>query len=99
MCSRFIIGVAGGTGSGALPVIAQMIKERYLNKPIYALIVLPFEHEISSETRSVYNTGTCLKSVYDIADAVFLADNQRYVRKDFSLRNNIAKINEMTYTN
>jgi len=86
-------GAAGGTGSGALPVIAQMVKERYLNKPIYALIVLPFEHEISSETRSVYNTATCLKSVYDVADAVFLADNQRYVRKDASLANNIEKIN------
>jgi len=86
-------GAAGGTGSGALPVIAQMIKERYLNKPIYALVVLPFEHEISSETRSVYNTATCLKSIYDVADAVFLADNQRYVRKDASLANNIEKIN------
>lgn len=86
-------GAAGGTGSGALPVIAQMIKDRYLNKPIYALIVLPFEHEISSETRSVYNTATCLKSTFDVADAVFLADNQRYVRKDASLVNNIERIN------
>jgi cell division GTPase FtsZ len=86
-------GTAGGTGSGALPVIAQMIKDRYLNKPIYALLVLPFEHEISSETRSVYNTATCLKSTFEVADAVFLADNQRYVRKDASLVNNIEKIN------
>ncbi len=86
-------GAAGGTGSGALPVIAQMIKERYLSKPVYTLIVLPFEHEISSEARSVYNTATCLKSTYDLVDAVFLADNQRYVRKDASLINNIEKIN------
>jgi len=88
-----IAGAAGGTGSGALPVIAQMIKERYLNKPIYALIVLPFEHEMASEVRSVYNSATCLKSTYDIVDAAFLADNQRYVRKDASLVNNIEKIN------
>jgi len=86
-------GAAGGTGSGALPVIAQMVKERYLSKPVYTLIVLPFEHEISSEARSVYNTATCLKSTYDLVDAVFLADNQRYVRKDASLINNIEKIN------
>jgi len=86
-------GAAGGTGSGALPVIAQMIKERYLSKPVYTLIVLPFEHEITSEARSVYNTATCLKSTYDLVDAVFLADNQRYVRKDASLINNIEKIN------
>ena len=86
-------GAAGGTGSGALPVIAQMIKERYLSKPVYTLIVLPFEHEITSEARSVYNTATCLKSTYDLVDAVFLADNQRYVRKDASLINNVEKIN------
>ena len=88
-----IAGAAGGTGSGALPVITHMLRERYFNKPIYALVVLPFEHEISSETRSVYNTATCLKSTYDIVDAVFLADNQRYVRKDASLVDNMEKIN------
>ncbi len=88
-----IAGAAGGTGSGALPVLAQMIKDRYLSKPIYALVALPFEHEISSESRAVYNTATCLKSIYDIADAIFLVDNQRYVRKDASLINNIEKIN------
>jgi hypothetical protein len=30
-----------------------------------------------------------------VANAVFLVDNQRYIRKDFSLRNNITKINEL----
>ncbi|MFH0847793.1 MAG: cell division protein FtsZ, partial [Chloroflexota bacterium] len=30
-----------------------------------------------------------------VADAVFLVDNQRYVSKDFSLANNMAKINAM----
>jgi cell division GTPase FtsZ len=90
-----IAGAAGGTGSGSLPVIAKMIKERYLNKPVYALIILPFEHEQFTEARSVYNTATCLKSTYDTVDAVFLADNQRYVRKDASLVNNIERINRM----
>lgn len=88
-----VAGAAGGTGSGGIPVIARMIKERYLSKPLFALIVLPFEHEQSTEDRSVYNTATCLKSVYDVVDAVFLADNQRYVRKDMSLINNMEKIN------
>ena len=90
-----IAGAAGGTGSGGLPVIARMIKERYLNKPVYALIVLPFEHEQFSEVRSVYNSATCLKSTYDLVDAIFLADNQRYVRKDASLVNNMERINRM----
>ena len=88
-----IAGSAGGTGSGAIPVIAKMIKERYISKPVYALIVLPFEHEQATESRSVYNSATCLKSTYDLVDAVFLADNQRYVRKDASLVNNIERIN------
>ncbi len=90
-----VAGAAGGTGSGAMPIMTQLIKERYGDKPVYALVVLPFEHEEETEERTIYNTAVCLKSVYSVADAVFLIDNQRYVRKDFSLRNNIAKINEM----
>ena len=90
-----VAGAAGGTGSGAIPIITQLIRERYGDKPVYNLVVLPFEHEETTEERTVYNTAVCLKSVYSVADAVILVDNQRYVRKDFSLRNNIAKINEL----
>jgi len=88
-------GAAGGTGSGSMPIMVQNIKERYVDKAVYALVVLPFEHEEETEERTIYNTAVCLKSVYSVADAVFLVENQRYVRKDFSLRNNIVKINEM----
>ena len=90
-----IAGSAGGTGSGALPVITQHVKERYGEKPVYACVVLPFEHEEQTEERSIYNTATCLKSTYSAADAVFLVDNQRYIRKDSSLSNNLAKINAL----
>jgi cell division GTPase FtsZ len=90
-----IAGVAGGTGSGSIPIVAQMLRERYLEKPIYAMAVLPFAHEEETEERTVYNTATCLKSLYPMVDAVFLIDNQRYVRKDFSLRNNLDKINAL----
>ncbi|MFH1169499.1 MAG: tubulin/FtsZ family protein [Chloroflexota bacterium] len=85
----------GGTGSGAIAVIAQHIKERYIDKPVYTLVVLPFEHEETTEERTIYNAATCLKSCYSVADAVFLIDNQRYVRKDSSLRSNLSKINAM----
>jgi len=88
-------GVAGGTGSGAIPIVAQMIRERYMEKPIYAMAILPFAHEEQTEERTIYNAATCLKSLYKVADAVFLIDNQRYVRKDFSLRNNLSKINAL----
>jgi len=90
-----IAGVAGGTGSGGLPIVTQMIRDRYGDKPVYALSVLPFGHEEQAEERTVYNTATCLKSLYKVADAVFLVDNQRYVRKDFSLQNNLEKINTL----
>lgn len=86
---------AGGTGSGALPVLAKFIKERYMDRPIYALVIMPFEHEESTEERAIYNSALCIKSINQVADAVFLIDNQRYIRKDFSLRNNLSKINEM----
>jgi cell division GTPase FtsZ len=90
-----IAGVAGGTGSGALPIVTQMIRDRYGDKPVYAMSVLPFGHEEQTEERTIYNTATCLKSLYKVADAVFLIDNQRYVRKDFSLQNNLSKINAL----
>jgi len=90
-----IASSGGGTGSGSLPVITQMVKDRYADKPVYALVILPFEHEESTEERTIYNTATCLKSIGQIADAVFLVDNQRYIRKDYSLRNNLAKINTL----
>ncbi len=90
-----IAGVAGGTGSGALPIITQMMKDRYIDKPVYTLAVLPFAHEEETEERTIYNAATCLKSLYTTADAIFLADNQRFVRKDFSLRNNLSQINTL----
>jgi len=90
-----IASAAGGTGSGAIPIMTQYLKERYMDKPIYNLIVLPFEHEETTEERTVYNSALCLKSVSSVADTVILVDNQRYIRKDSSLRNNLSKINEL----
>jgi len=91
----FIASAAGGTGSGSISIMTQHIKERYVDKPVYNVVVLPFEHEETTEDRTVYNTATCLKSCYSVADAVFLIDNQRYVRKDSSIKGNLAKINSM----
>jgi cell division GTPase FtsZ len=90
-----VASAAGGTGSGSIPIITQMVKERYRDKPVYDLIVLPFEHEETTEERTLYNSALCLKSASSVADAVFLIDNQRYVRKDHSLSSNLAKINQI----
>jgi cell division GTPase FtsZ len=88
-----IASAAGGTGSGSISVMTQQIKERYIDKPVYNLIVLPFEHEESTEDRTIYNVATCLKSSYLVADAIFLVDNQRYAMKDSPISVNLAKIN------
>jgi len=90
-----IAGAAGGTGSGSISIISQAIKERFIDKPLYNLIVLPFEHEERTEVRTIYNSATCLKSANAVADAVFLVDNQQYVRKDVSLKNNVGQINSL----
>ena len=90
-----IAGAAGGTGSGTIAILTQYLKERDVDTPIYNLIVLPFKHEERVEERTIYNTATCLKSAYLVADAIFLADNQRYIRKDFSIQDNLNKINAL----
>lgn len=90
-----IASSGGGTGSGAIPIMTQLIKERYGDKPVYTVIVLPFEHEEQNEERAIYNSAVCLKSVSSVADATILIDNQRYIRKDSSLRNNLSLINQL----
>ena len=90
-----IAGAAGGTGSGAIAAVTQKLKERYIEKPLYNLIVLPFQHEEEVEGRTIYNSATCLKSAYLVADAVILIDNQRYISKNLSIRSNLDKINAL----
>ncbi len=88
-----IAGASGGTGSGAIGIITQHLKERYIGKPIYNVIVLPFQQEETTEARTIYNTAICLKSAYLVADAIFLIDNQRYVQKSSAIINNMTAIN------
>jgi len=90
-----VAGAAGGTGSGALPIMTQCVKERYADKPVYAVVVLPFEHEEETEERAIYNAATCLKSAYLVADAVIIVDNQRYISKESSIRSNLSNINSL----
>jgi cell division GTPase FtsZ len=90
-----VASTGGGTGSGAISVVSSVIKQRYVDKPTYVMLVLPFEHEEQTEYRTVYNSAICLKSIGSVADAVILVDNQRYIKKDTSLKNNIAKINKL----
>jgi cell division GTPase FtsZ len=90
-----VASAAGGTGSGAIATVTQRLKQRYIEKPLYNLIVLPFRHEEEVEGRTIYNSATCLKSAYLAADAVILVDNERYVSKTTSIRSNLTKINAL----
>jgi cell division GTPase FtsZ len=88
-----IAGAAGGIGSGALPVIVQRIKQRFHDKIVYAMVVLPYEYEEQEEARNVYNTAVCLKSIASVADAVFLVDNEWYEADDM-VKGDFSKINQ-----
>jgi cell division GTPase FtsZ len=86
---------AGGTGSGGMPIILRSMKERYVDKAVYALVVLPFDHEIQGEQRFIANTASCLKSSYTVSDGVFLFDNQKHIQQDSTLVSNMARINQL----
>jgi cell division GTPase FtsZ len=88
-------GAAGGTGSGGMPVIIQNMKERYRDKAVYGLVVLPFDHEIQNEEHYISNTASCLKSSSAVADGMFLVDNRRYVSQDTSFREGTGQINQL----
>jgi len=83
----------GGTGSGAIGWVVKGLKER-VEKPVYAIVVLPFAYEEKGDTSyAVTNTATCLNTVNQYADAVFLLDNERFGRMDTSLATNFKEMN------
>ena len=85
---------AGGTGSGGIGPLIKGLRDR-VEKPIYAIVVLPFVYEEMSETSyAVVNTATCLKTVDQLADATFVLDNERFGRGDVSLTRNLQAVNQ-----
>jgi cell division GTPase FtsZ len=75
-----IAASAGNLGSGGISVLASQLKDRHIGKPIYTLVVLPFESE-AEKTESIYNTALCLNSLQRVADAVILFDNEKFRRQ------------------
>lgn len=73
----FITGTSGRFGSGGIPVLMQQLRDRHIGKPLYAIVVLPFESE-TSEQEAIYNTALCLKSLQKVTEAVFLVDNEKF---------------------
>ena len=88
-----IATAAGGTGSGSVGVIVDIMKEAF-RKPVYAMLVLPFGNQYD-DPDSMVNTATCLKKVLENskADAVFLVDNKKFVRATESMTTNYREIN------
>jgi len=94
-----IAGAAGGTGSGGVGPLVKRLKER-VEKPVYAIVVLPFGYEEMSETSyASINAATCLKTVDQFADAVFVLDNERFGRGSVSLSQNLQTLNEQMVKN
>jgi len=90
---------AGGTGSGGIGLLIRGLKER-VEKPVYAIVVLPFAYEEKAEiSYAVINAATCLKTVNQYADAVFLLDNEGFGRGGVSLAQNFRIINEQMVKN
>jgi len=90
---------AGGTGSGGIGPLIKGLRER-VEKPIYAMVILPFGYEETSETSfAVVNTATCIKTVDRLADATFVLDNERFGRGDLSLSRNLQAINQQMVRN
>lgn len=90
---------AGGTGSGGIGWLIKGLKER-IEKPVYAIIVLPFAYEEKGENSfAVVNTATCIKTVNQYADAVFLLDNERFAKADVGITTNLSIINQKMVKN
>ncbi|MBI4296108.1 MAG: hypothetical protein HY667_03200 [Chloroflexi bacterium] len=84
----------GGTGSGTIGWAIKALKER-MDKPVYAIIVLPFAFEERGNTSyAVTNTATCINTVLRYADAVFLVDNERYRKPSASMAQNLKETNQ-----
>ncbi len=83
------LGLGGGTGAGAVPVIAQMLKEIY-KEPVYVLGALPSQSE-----GSLYagNAAKSLRNLTESADGILLFDNNIWQRDAVSVRRSYEQMN------
>lgn len=84
-----IAGLGGGTGSGAMSIVARHLKEIY-DEPVYAIGILPAENEGDIY---VLNTARSLKSVLPSCDATILVDNGAFLHAGESVRQAYDRIN------
>jgi cell division GTPase FtsZ len=83
-----VAGVAGGTGSGATPHIAQALAEVY-NRPIYTVDVLPAE----PTPKAASNTIRALQALESVVDGQFLFDTNEWQTTDTPLDSERDRLN------
>ena len=88
-------GLGGGTGSGALPVIARALKDR--NILTVAVVTKPFEFE---GKRRMLIAEKALEALKNEVDTLVVVPNQKlleYSDKSLSLMNAFGLVNEVIY--
>ncbi|MEE8400614.1 MAG: tubulin/FtsZ family protein [Candidatus Hydrothermarchaeaceae archaeon] len=84
-----IAGLGGGTGSGAISVVAKHIKKIH-DEPVYAIGILPAENEGDIYT---LNTARSLKALLPNCDASIIVDNGAFLMSGESVKGAYDRIN------
>lgn len=95
-----IASSGGGTGAGGIGFVIKELKEN-LNKPVYAILVLPFKHEEGeANSLAIPNSARCLRTVINHnPDAIFLLDNRKFGSGEQSILNIYKQINDRMVKN
>jgi cell division GTPase FtsZ len=85
-----IAGLGGGTGSGALPVVARHLKRIY-QEPVYGLGILP-----GTDEGGIYslNAARSFKTAVEHVDNLLLFDNDAWVNSGDSVQQGFKSLNE-----
>jgi cell division GTPase FtsZ len=84
-----VAGLGGGTGSGAISVVAKSLKRVY-DEPVYTIGILPAENEGDIYT---LNTARSLKALLPSCDATIIVDNGAFLRSGESVKEAYDRIN------
>ena len=84
-----IAGLGGGTGSGAIPVVVNKLKQVY-DEPVYALCVLPSEDE---GQLMAMNTAEAIAELDGVADGFLLFDNDVWKKEGLPLETSYGMMN------
>ena len=86
-------GMGGGTGTGAAPVFAQILKESNPDLLVVAVVTTPFEFE-GSRRMSIAQDG--LRHLGEVADSLITIPNDKILSSDdMTIRDAYAKANDV----